>query len=119
MQDPSHPSYGLKTINHIYLDCTFCYTKAQGLPTRDECMDLIFSHVKRWINQGPNFTIFLSLAARFGSEFLFMELFKKFGLKVHVSQFKYEIYKSIPELRRLITLNPLDTQIHACDDNNV
>ena len=117
--NPHHPDYGLKLIDHIYLDCTFCYKNADSLPMRDECMELIFKQIKDWVTRGPDFKIYFSLAARFGSEFLFAELYKKLGIKVHVSQFKYNIYKQFPEIADSVTKNNKDTPIHACSDSNV
>jgi len=116
--NPHHPDYGFKSIDHIYLDCTFCYRNAKDLPMRDECMELIFTHVKDWIIKGPEFKIFLSLAARFGSEFIFVELNKRLGIRVHVSKLKYDIYKQFPEIAAAVTLNGKDTPIHACSDSN-
>ena len=117
--NPHHPDYGFKSIDHIYLDCTFCYRNAKDLPMRDECMELIITHVKDWIIKGPEFKIFLSLAARFGSEFIFVELNKRLGIRVHVSKLKYDIYKQFPEIAAAVTLNGKDTPIHACSDSNV
>jgi len=117
--NPHHPEYGLKPIDHVYLDCTFCYECATNLPSRDECMELIFAQVKDFIAKGPEFKIFLSLAARFGSEFLFVELYRKLGIKVHVSAFKFNIYRHFPEIASAVTINSRDTPIHACCDDNV
>ena len=82
-------------------------------------MELIFAQVKDFIAKGPEFKIFLSLAARFGSEFLFVELYRKLGIKVHVSAFKFNIYRHFPEIASAVTINSRDTPIHACCDDNV
>lgn len=82
-------------------------------------MEPIFTQIKDWLAKGSEFKIFLSLAARFGSEFLFVEIYKKLGIKVHVSKFKYDIYKQFPEIAVAVTLNSKDTPVHACSDSNV
>lgn len=117
MNNPSKPDFGLKLIDHLYLDCTFCYSNARHFPSRDESVDELAMRIKEWAARGPNNRIFFSLAGRgFGAEFVFVEIFKKLKMQTHVSRFKYNIYKNIREILSAVSLDP-KCRIHACDDN--
>lgn len=117
MNNPSKPDFGLKLIDHLYLDCTFCHSSAQHFPTRDESVDELAVRIKKWAERGPSNRVFLSLAGRgFGAEFVFVEIYKKLKMQTHVSRFKYSIYENIREIQSAVSLDP-KCRIHACDDN--
>lgn len=117
MNNPARPDYGLKLIDHLYLDCTFCYTNAQAFPTRDEAVEKVVLRIQEWATKGHKHKVIFSLAGRgFGAEFVFVEIFKRLNMPTHVSQFKYNIYKNIPNIRGAVSLDPR-CRIHACEDN--
>ena len=61
-----------------------------------------------------DFSPFVS-TARYGYEFLFRGIHDRFGMKIHVSRWKYRMYASVPEILDLLTLDATETWIHACD----
>ena len=108
-------SYGLKSIDKIYLDATFCLEAARKLPTRNEVMEALISTIEKQLEKGSK--IFLSLSGRgFGAESIFVEIHKRLKQQIHVSPWKYEIYKHTPDIHKAITLNP-ECAIHACFTN--
>lgn len=117
MNNPSRPDFGLKSIDHLYLDCTFCYSNARRFPTRDESVQEVIARIKEWTSKGPSHKVYFSVAGRgFGAEFVFVEIFRRLKMTTHVSPFKYNIYKNIPDLNTAVSLDP-KCRIHACEDN--
>lgn len=45
---------------------------------------------------------------------MFIEVAKCLGMKVHVKDGAYNIYKNIAEIREAVTDDPCCTRIHAC-----
>lgn len=113
-QNPSDSGSDLKYIDHLYLDCTFCDNRASNLPSRERISAEMCAEVSDWIQRGSGYRVLISPAGRFGAEFLFVELHRKIGLKIHVTPEMYRIYSNIPELLRCITINPDESAIHSC-----
>lgn len=117
MVNPSRPQYGLKPIDHIYLDCTFCCMMGKSFPSRETSVDTTISLIKNWLNEGSEHRILFSLAGRgFGAEFIFVEVYQKLKMQTHISKFKYDVYKNIPGIRSAVCRDP-SSRIHACADN--
>lgn len=118
MANPSRPEYGLKTLDHIYLDCTFCSNNAKKFPPREVSVRATIALISDWIAKGHQHKVILLLAGRgFGAEFIFVEIFKKLKLKVHTTKFKHDVYRTIPEIRNVISEDK-NCSIHACMDSN-
>lgn len=108
----------LKTISRLYLDTTFCKASFSKLPLRQESLQNIYKIVKEWIKLSKKHIIEISLSARYGSEYLFLELAKHFNMPIHVSLETYKTYKYIPEMDKAVTVKGTETQIHAgCGGN--
>lgn len=119
MANPSRPDYGLKTIDHIYLDCTFCCDNAKTFPSREQSVIATINLISDWMAKGSDHIVLLLLAGKgFGAEFIFVEVYGKLKVKVHTSQFKRAVYKNIPEIQNAITSNT-ESSIHACIENNL
>lgn len=118
MTNPPMSEYGLKSIDHIYVDCTFCSETAHAFPSRDASVKATTDLIQDWLIRGPDYKVLFSLAGRgFGAEFVFVEVYRRLKIKVHVSTFKLEIYKSLSnELYDSIT-NDATTSLHACCNN--
>lgn len=115
MTHPSFSDYGLKTIDHIYVDCTFCSEAARAFPSREESVEATTNLIKEWLSRGTDYKVLFSLAGRgFGAEYVFVEVSKKLKLKVHVSSFKLNIYKDLSrEIHDAVT-NDSTACLHAC-----
>lgn len=119
MSNPSRPDYGLKTIDHVYLDCTFCCDAAKTFPSRKTSVDVTIALIGDWIAKGPEHKVLFSLAGRgFGAENVFVEVYRRLNTKVHISKFKHNIYKNMPKLQTAISCNGY-ASIHACADGLV
>lgn len=119
MSNPSRPEYGMKTIDHVYLDCTFCTDSAKSFPSRQISVDVTIALVSNWISKSPEHKVLFSLAGRgFGAEFLFVEVYRRLNIQVHISQFKHKIYKNLSDLKNAISRHHT-TSVHACGENTV
>lgn len=119
MSNPSRPEYGLKTIDHVYLDCTFCTDSAKTFPSRQISVDVTIALVSNWISKSPEHKVLFSLAGRgFGAEFLFVEVHRRLNIQVHISEFKHKIYKNLTDLRNAISRQHT-TSVHACGEGTV
>ncbi|KAF2898502.1 hypothetical protein ILUMI_07673 [Ignelater luminosus] len=103
----------LKTIDKLYLDTTFCKKSFSKLPLRQESLENIYKIVEEWIKLSKKHIVEIALSARYGSEYLFLELAKHFDMPIHVSSETYSTYKYIPEMDKAVTVKGTETQIHA------
>ncbi|XP_035216889.1 probable cyclin-dependent serine/threonine-protein kinase DDB_G0292550 isoform X2 [Stegodyphus dumicola] len=104
----------LKRLDSLYIDTTFCNKNSQYIPTREECLDAIISLVQPWIRRGPNYIVHFFCPAQYAYEFVFVELFKKFRVKTHVTEERERKYAGIKEIENAVTSISNEAQIHAC-----
>lgn len=103
----------LKTIHKIYLDTTFFLKKYLKFPKRDESLAELCKIIRK---AGDDSMIDLYTSAKYGYEFLFVELYNRLGFPIHVNPDMYDLYSLIPDMDKAITLDKLSTQIHChCD----
>jgi DNA cross-link repair 1C protein len=105
---------GVKAIDTLYLDTTFCTIKTENLPSRDESFTALLAEVKTWLLKSPNHKVLLYTASKYGHEFLFCQLYKHLKEKIHVCTWKAKAYESIAVLRESVTTDSKVTRIHAC-----
>lgn len=98
-------------LDKIFLDSTFFKESYLEFPMPFESADKICELIKEWIDRGKNYIIKLKLPARYGSEFLFMEIKEKLKKMVNVSSEAMSQYKFIPELDNCVTDVPYGCQI--------
>ncbi|XP_029044810.1 protein artemis isoform X2 [Osmia bicornis bicornis] len=103
-----------RTFTKIYLDTTFLSNDFAFFPTRQETVLKICTVTKDWLNKDPRNVVILECSATYGSEFLFIELFKVLNMKIHVKHYVYETYCRIEQLSCCVTNDPNSTPIHAC-----
>lgn len=103
----------LKRIDKMYLDTTFFNKSYLKFPPRRESLEQICSAIKEWIEQDPKHLVNITPTAKYGSEFLFMEIAKEMQMPIHVNEDCYNVYKCIPEMDNAVTLNPAETRIHS------
>lgn len=72
-----------KPLKSIYIDTTFCNEKCLYIPSREECLNEIVSIVEPWLSKGPNYIVYILCPYELAYEFVFVELYKRFGLKVN------------------------------------
>lgn len=100
-------------IEKIYLDTTFFLKSYLKFPRRKESLEELCKIIKEWINKGKNYSIKLYPSAKYGYEYLFIEIFKEIGMPIHVNQKNFELYSTIPEMDNSVTTNDSITQIHC------
>ncbi|XP_040269078.1 protein artemis isoform X2 [Bufo bufo] len=106
-----HSGSGVKDIESVYLDTTFCDPKYFQIPSREECLAGILELVRSWITLSPYHVIWLNCKAAYGYEYLFTNLSEEFGAKVHVN--KLDMFRNMPDILCHVTTDRR-TQIHAC-----
>ncbi|XP_076763497.1 elongation factor 1-delta isoform X2 [Xylocopa sonorina] len=103
-----------KTFTKVYLDTTFLSNNFKTFPTRQESIIKIRDITNYWLSKDPRNVVILECSALYGSEFLFIELSKMLGIKIHVRTHVYKSYCRIAELSCYVTNEPHSTRIHAC-----
>ncbi|CAL7939816.1 unnamed protein product [Xylocopa violacea] len=103
-----------KTFTKVYLDTTFLSNDFRTLPTRLESVTKVCDITKYWLNKNPRNVVVLECSALYGSEFLYIELSKMLGMRIHVKTNVYKSYCRIAQLSCYVTNEPCSTRIHAC-----
>ncbi|KAI8503564.1 Protein artemis [Branchiostoma belcheri] len=101
-----------KDIQSLYVDTTFLVPEAKYIPSREDCCTALINLVQSWISRGSHYVVRLNCKAKYGYEYLFIELCRTFHMKVHVND--PSIYQEVPEIFQCLTSDPSQTQIHAC-----
>ncbi|GFT10799.1 protein artemis [Nephila pilipes] len=104
----------LKSLDALYVDTTFCKKNYMYFPTREQGLEAVESLVIPWLAEGPDHIISFICPAKYNYEFIFVELFKKIGEKVHVSEERLRQYKGIKVIEEAVTCIATESRIHAC-----
>ncbi|KAJ3625475.1 hypothetical protein MTP99_016042 [Tenebrio molitor] len=102
-----------KRIDAVYLDTTFFLKEYARFPKRGESLDEICTIIKEWISRSDKHVVGLNTSAKYGYEYLFMEIFKTLKMPVHVNDEIYEFYSRVPELDQAVTRSKHLTKIHS------
>jgi DNA cross-link repair 1C protein len=102
------------SIDKIYLDTTFLNISYKVFPSRLTSLRELCTTIKNWIEKDPKNIILLEISALYGSEFIYIELSRILGQRIHVQQNAYKVYKHIEILQNCVTNVSETTSIHAC-----
>ncbi|XP_059151090.1 protein artemis-like isoform X2 [Physella acuta] len=108
----------IKEINTVYVDTTFCVPEAYHIPSRSECLEATVKLASDWLQHSHLHVVNISCPAKYGHEYLLMELAQRIDTKIHVSKWKLSIYDQIPELKGFFSSDPTVTRIHACSSKS-
>ncbi|KAK7869233.1 hypothetical protein R5R35_000864 [Gryllus longicercus] len=103
-----------KSIETLYLDTTFLDTSYEYFPPRKNSAESLCKLISDWISQSSEHYVHIVTAAKHGSEYLFVEIFKSLKIKVHVNFDHFILYQNIPEVEPAITASSGLSQVHAC-----
>ncbi|XP_033127349.1 protein artemis-like isoform X3 [Anneissia japonica] len=109
-----HSGSSVKDIKCIYADTTFCTPMAMHIPSREQSLSCLVNLVDNHISKSDHHQVKLVCKAKYGYEYLFVELSKAFRMKIHVSPYMMMHYQMVPELACHMTSDGRSTQIHAC-----
>ncbi|XP_030856288.1 protein artemis isoform X3 [Strongylocentrotus purpuratus] len=112
--EPLHSGSRVKDIISVYLDTTFCVPEAMYIPSRGESKDALLDLVDSHISKSAGHMVKLNCKAKYGYEYLFVELSKTFNQKIHVCDTLMKQYNRVPDLCYHLTTEGSLTQIHAC-----
>lgn len=109
-----YDSYGnTKNIQVLYLDTTFFLQDYMEFPTREESLEQIIGLIINWLDSDEKNIIHLKLSAKYGYEYVFMEIFNTFKMPIHVNQKAYSFYSLIPKFDGVVTLDDTKSRIHS------
>lgn len=103
-------------INTVYLDTTFYKKQYPIFPSRKDTLNALCELIENWLAMHKNNIIDFDVPAKYGSEFLFIEIFKKTKYKIHVNNARYILHKFIPDMDGAVELDNTmrNLRIHAC-----
>lgn len=101
----------VKRIDHIYLDTTFFNKMFEHFPLRKQSTSELLACMENWLNSDMKNIINIDTPANYGSEYILIDVYKKFNLPIHVDKMRYELYRCYPEMDKVVTLNNF-TRIH-------
>ncbi|XP_055946804.1 protein artemis-like [Argiope bruennichi] len=104
----------LKPLDALYVDTTFCKKQYMYFPTREQGLESVISLVEPWLAKGSDHIISLICSAKYNYEFVFVELFKKFHQKIHISEERLRQYRGIKIIEDAVTTVETESRIHAC-----
>ncbi|XP_021932271.1 protein artemis-like isoform X2 [Zootermopsis nevadensis] len=104
----------VKVIDKLYVDTTFLSRRYQRFPSRTASMSILCNLITSWLHEGHDNDIYIQTAAKYGSEAVFIAVAKQLGMKIHVNDTTYNVYKNIAEIKEAVTDDPYCTRIHAC-----
>ena len=114
----------IKSLENLYIDMTFFKPEIRYIPTREESVATLVDFIKKFVTSGEKkcfphrdyFTdyVYMKTSARIGYEFVYQEIHRLTGFKVHVNELIYKIYDQLPAIQASLTLDPFETPVHAC-----
>lgn len=107
-----YPSGLPKHIHKIYIDTTFFYKNYSSFPSREQCVEEVCSIISEWTAKSKYHIVHLVTSARYGYEYLFIEISRKLGLPIHVCEREYKFYRCIPEMDKAVSLSSNSTPLH-------
>ncbi|XP_076040079.1 protein artemis-like isoform X2 [Oratosquilla oratoria] len=110
-----HSDGTTKQVDSLHIDTTFCHRDIMHFPSREESATAIGQLVEEWLAKGNNHLIHLVCPAKYGYEYVYRSLHEQFGMRVHVSRWKYRMYDTVPDIQDALTPDATETWIHACD----
>nr|QNH68099.1 artemis [Brachionus koreanus] len=112
----------LKSVDNLYIDMTFFKPSYPRLPSREESVNALIIFLKDFLelDKKTDFKnlVYLKTSARIGYEFVFQEINRSTGFKIHVNNLIYHLYDKIPAIKSIFTLDPYETPIHSCIFDN-
>jgi hypothetical protein len=116
----------IKSVDHLYIDMTFFKPEIKYIPTREESVRALLKFLNSYLdldNGGRKSKdkplyyeklVYMKTSARIGYEYVFQEIFKHTGFKIHVNDLIFKIYDKLPVIQNCLTRDPYETPIHSC-----
>eukprot|EP00794_Sanderia_malayensis_P006239 gene6239-6956_t len=84
------------------------------IPQREESKDAMVRLMSGWLEKGSNYAVFIQCKTKYGFEYLYKEIAKTFKMKIHLDDYKYNLYSAVSNMSKYFTTDKLSTQIHSC-----
>ncbi|KAG7312305.1 hypothetical protein JYU34_001785 [Plutella xylostella] len=101
-------------IDTLYVDTTFIDYGHEYFPKRSEVMNELMAVIKEWLHKDNKNRIALSLSAKYGYEYVFVEIYNKLGMKVYVNEERWAFYRQHPNLAAGVTNDEHKSRLHVC-----
>ncbi|CAO1327886.1 unnamed protein product [Diamesa tonsa] len=96
----------------IYMDSTFFKKSFSKFPTQTESVEKIIELVDNWTKKSKHHKVHLNVPARYGYEYLLMELYKSLKQRIYIPEEEvYQQYLTISNLDNCVTNKELESQI--------
>ncbi|XP_053698408.1 protein artemis-like [Sabethes cyaneus] len=105
-------------LDAVYLDTTFFNRSFSYFPSQSESLAKISSLATEWLARDERNVVAFKLPALYGSEFLFVELYRRLKQKIHVRPEELQQYRYLVSLDDCVTANGKAARIHACQGTN-
>ncbi|GIY92080.1 protein artemis [Caerostris extrusa] len=73
-------------------------------PTREQGLESLISLIEPWLSKGSDHIIQFICPAKYNYEFVFVELYKKFNEKIHVTEEKLKLYEGIKVIQDAVNV---------------
>ncbi|XP_071817257.1 uncharacterized protein [Apostichopus japonicus] len=112
--DALHDGEGVKALKSLYIDTTFFDPKIMFIPNREQSCEAMLRVIEEQLQRGPRHMVHIKCRAKYGYEYLFIEISRAFGMKVHVSGEIMKQYERVSSLAEHMTTEGSATRVHAC-----
>jgi hypothetical protein len=116
----------IKSVDNLYIDMTFFKPEIKYIPTREESVRALLKFLNSYLDLGSgggrkakektdyyDKLVYMKTSARIGYEYVFQEIYKNTGFKIHVNDLIYKIYDRLPVIQSCLTRDPYETPIHS------
>lgn len=103
-------------IDKMYIDSTFFSKNYLHFPEQFCSTKRVCDIIEEWLSESANHIISLKVPARYGYEYLLINIAKRTKQKIHINDSELVKYKYIPELDHIFTSTTSQSRIHACFD---
>jgi DNA cross-link repair 1C protein len=107
-----------QSLDTLYVDSTFFKTDYTHFPSQSQSIKKIIELIKDFIKKDTSNKVLFKFPARIGYEYLIIQLYKHFNMKIHVKEEIYcDFYRAVSSLGKITSAsNFASSQIHVISD---
>lgn len=107
------------SIDVVYLDSTFLNKNYQEFPSQIDSINTILKIISEWLNINKNNQIFLEIPAQYGTEYLFIEIYRKLKQKIYIEKEQQNKYIYFSDMDKCISQNQNECRIHVIKSEKI
>lgn len=90
-------------LDSLYVDTTFLHETYLDFPKRSVPVHVLYPMLRDWLNADSNNFVTLKVSARYGAEFIIIELAKLLKMRVGVDWDLFNVYRNLPGMQDYFT----------------